>query len=68
VDVGVLEAWNEEPTGQVDDPRARANLSGDLGGRPDGGNLLAADGDGFGPWPASIDGVDVAAGEDEIGV
>ena len=67
MDVGVLEAGQEEPARQVDDPRLRADVFSDLGRGPDRDDPLASDGDGCGPRLRGVDGMDVAAGEHEVG-
>ena len=68
VDVGVLEARQEQPAGEVDDPRVAARRAAATSAADaDGDDPLAADGDGLGARPGRVDGVDVAAGQDEVG-
>ena len=67
VDVDVLEAGQEEPAGEIDDPRSRSDEVGDVGRLADRADPVAVNGDGRGPWPGRIDGMDVAAPEDEVG-
>ena len=67
MDVGVLEAGQEQPAGQVDDPRPRPNVGRDVRRGPHGHDPLAAHGDSLCARPGVVDRVDVAARQDEVG-
>ena len=65
VDVGVLEAGQQQPPGQVDDFGARADQLEHLV-VADGGDPPVAHGHGGGAAAGGIDGVHGTAGEDEV--
>ncbi len=67
MDVGILEARQEQPPTEVDDPGRRADRRRDLAGAPDGGDPISVDGDRLRRRPRRVDGVDVAPGEDDVG-
>jgi len=67
MDVGILEAGQQEAAGEVDDAGARPDERVDVSGRPDRDDPLATDRDRFGAPSRRVNGVDVAAGEDHVG-
>ena len=60
VDMGVLEPGDEQPAGEVHDPRARPDPRRDIARGPDRGDSLADDGDRLRPRQGGVDRVDVA--------
>ncbi len=67
VHVRILEAREQEPAGQVDDLRRRADELADIRVGPHRDDATVADGDGLYPAPERVDGVDAAVREGEIG-
>ena len=61
------EAGDRQAAAQIDNFGARARLRGDLPIRPEGGDLAAGDGDGFGLGTGGVEGDDLAVGQDEVG-
>jgi hypothetical protein len=68
MDVGILEPGDEEPALKIDDSRARRDPRGDFAVVADRHDSAGLDGDRLRPGLRRIDGVNVAATNDEIGV
>jgi hypothetical protein len=62
MDVGVLEAGQDHPAGEVDDATTRPDQGLDLERRPDRDDPPGADGDRLGDPAGRIVGLDTAAG------
>lgn len=67
VNMGILEARYEHPIREIDDPGGRPDGPRDRRGSADGRDPLAVDRHRLRTRLAGVDGVDMAAGEDDIG-